>query len=117
MFLENVLGQNNLKFREIAEKDEDTTELSIFLALWLPLVLNLEHGIAPTTEKVYRIGPANNPCLKGPRYIFIKLINNHKKYIQEVILKGFLIYQEKNTRTKPITSKLLNAMNIRYKYK
>ncbi|KAL8178465.1 UNVERIFIED_CONTAM: hypothetical protein K2H54_047811 [Gekko kuhli] len=55
MSIENKLREQHLKFRNLPEDSEGTTELKIFLATWLAGLLNLEDGVAPLINKAYRV--------------------------------------------------------------
>ncbi|KAL8181265.1 UNVERIFIED_CONTAM: hypothetical protein K2H54_051018 [Gekko kuhli] len=69
MSLENKLRENNLKFRNIPEDSEGTTELKVFLATWLSQSLQLEEDVAPFIDRAYRVGPTMRKNEKYPRDI------------------------------------------------
>lgn len=74
--LETRLRFRNLKLRGIAEGEEDTSDLALFISHWLAQALTLDEGIAPVLNHAHRLGPANHPTFKGPRDILIELADD-----------------------------------------
>lgn len=47
LYLENMLQQTHLKFCKNPEGEKGSVELSVFIPMWLALLMNLEEGVAP----------------------------------------------------------------------
>lgn len=93
--LETRLRSRNLKLRGIAEGEEGTSDLALFVSHWLAQALTLDDGIAPVLNRAHRLGPANHPTFKGPRDILIELADDRtrSKILREAREKGHLAYK------------------------
>lgn len=61
----------NLKFRDIEENAEGTTDLIIYMSNWLARTLDLQGEAYPVITQAYRLGKAKNPAKPFPRDIIV----------------------------------------------
>lgn len=128
IMLENQLKQFNIKTRGFPEGAEESTELRIFISTWLASHMDLEDGVAPLLDVVYRLGPPRRASNALPRDILVKCTDlcTKNKILPLSRSKGSLQYSthkitilqdlsaetlEYRRRLKPLTTILMREKN------
>lgn len=94
--LDTAQRRGNLKFRDVKEGTEGSTDLICFMGSWLASVLQLEENVAPIITNAYRKGLPNVPNRKFPRDIIITLADARvrQSILNKAKEKGYLLLNE-----------------------